>query len=74
MSIFRDIKLNERLKLQVRAEAFSVTNTPHFNNPGTGWSSGSTTFGVISSTLNLAGQLPGSGGERWLWFAAKLIF
>lgn len=73
-SIFRDIKLNERMKLQVRAEAFSVTNTPHFANPGTAWTSGSTTFGVISSTLNLAGQLPGSGGERWLWFAAKLVF
>ncbi len=73
-SVFRDFKLKERLKLQFRAEAFSVTNTAHFANPGAGWNSGSTTFGVISSTLNLAGQLPGSGGERWLWFALKLIF
>jgi hypothetical protein len=73
-SLFRDFKLTERLKLQMRLEAFSVTNTPHFSNPGTSWTSGSTTFGVITSTLNLAGQLPGSGGERWLWVSAKLIF
>jgi len=73
-SLFRDFKLTERFKLQFRAEAFSVTNTPHFSNPGTSWSSGSTTFGVITSTLNLAGQLPGSGGERWLWLAMKLVF
>ena len=73
-SLFRDFKITERVKLQFRAEAFSVTNTPHLANPGTVWTPGSTTFGVISSTLNLAGQLPGSGGERWLWLAAKLTF
>jgi len=60
--------------LELRAEAFSVTNTPHFSNPGTSWAPNSTTFGVVTSTLNLAGQLPGSGGERWWWFAAKLMF
>jgi hypothetical protein len=73
-SLFRDFKLTERFKLELRAEEFSLTNTPHFANPGTSWSSGSTTFGVITSTLNLGGQLAGSGGERWLWVAAKVIF
>jgi hypothetical protein len=73
-SLFRDFNITERLKLQFRAEAFSVTNTPHYANPGTSWTSGSTSFGVITSTLNLAGQMPGSGGERWLWFALKLMF
>ena len=73
-SLFRDFRLTERFKLQIRAEAFSLTNTPHFANPGTSWSSGSTSFGVITSTLNLSGQMAGSGGERWLWLAAKVIF
>jgi hypothetical protein len=73
-SLFRDFRLTERFKLQIRAEGFSVTNTPHFNNPGTSWTAGSTTFGVITSTLNLSGQMVGSGGERWLWLSAKVIF
>jgi len=73
-SLFRDFRLTERFKLQIRAECFSLTNTPHLNNPGTSWSSGSTSFGVITSTLNLSGQMAGSGGERWLWLAAKVIF
>jgi hypothetical protein len=31
-------------------------------------------FWVITSTLNIGGQLAGSGGERWLRVAAKVIF
>jgi hypothetical protein len=58
----------------MRAECFSLTNTPHFGNPGTGWTAGSTTFGVITSTLNLSNQMVGSGGERWLWVSAMVIF
>ncbi len=72
-SVFRDFKITERLKLQFRAEAFGATNTPHFNNPGTTVTTVNT-VGVITSTLNLAGRAPGSGGERWFWLAAKLIF
>jgi hypothetical protein len=73
-SLFRDFHLTERFKLRMRAECFSLTNTPHFGNPGTGWTNGSTTFGVITSTLNLSGQMAGSGGERWLWVSAMVIF
>jgi hypothetical protein len=73
LSLFRDFKLTEALKLQFRAEGFSITNTPHLNNPGTNVTTPST-FGVITSTFNPAGQMPGSGGERWFWFAMKLMF
>ena len=73
-SIFRDFRLTERFKLQIRAECFGLTNAPHFSNPGTGWSANSTSFGVITSTFNQSGQAAGSGGERWLWLSGKIIF
>jgi hypothetical protein len=62
MSLFRYFKLTERFALQVRGEAFGLTNTPHFNNPGTFVNAGN--FGIITS----------SSGERSVWLAAKLIF
>jgi hypothetical protein len=34
MSIFRTFRITERFQTQIRGEAFNVTNTPHFNNPG----------------------------------------
>jgi len=35
LSLFRNFKLTERFTFQFRAESFNLTNTPHFNNPGT---------------------------------------
>jgi hypothetical protein len=72
-SIFRDIRITERVKFQFRMEMFGVTNTPHFNNPGTD-PSNLATFGVITSTLNLAGRGTGTGGERQIWFAGRVTF
>ncbi|MGH9512213.1 MAG: carboxypeptidase regulatory-like domain-containing protein [Terriglobales bacterium] len=36
LSVLRDFKLTERFTLEVRADAFGFTNTPHFANPNTG--------------------------------------
>jgi hypothetical protein len=72
-SLFRDFKLREGLKIQIRAEMFGATNTPHYGNPGTDVTN-TATFGVITGTLNLAGRGSGTGGERQVWLAAKLIF
>jgi hypothetical protein len=72
-SLSRDISITEKVKMQIKAEMFGVTNTPHYNNPGTDVTN-ATTFGVITSTLNLAGRGSGTGGERVSWFSARVIF
>jgi hypothetical protein len=65
MSIFRNFKLTERFGLQCRAEAFGLTNTPHFNNPTAGFqTTNNGNFGAITS----------SSGQRTIWLAAKLTF
>jgi hypothetical protein len=72
-SLFREFAIRERIKLQVRAEMFGATNTPHLNNPGTDVTNAAT-FGVITSTLNTAGRGTGTGGERQVWFSGKVTF
>jgi hypothetical protein len=72
-SIFRNFDITEKVKFQLRMEMFGVTNTPHFANPGVDVTNPAA-FGVITGTLNLAGRGTGTGGERQVWFAAKLIF
>lgn len=57
-----EVNLRESMRLQFRAEAFNVTNTAAFGNPGS--SSGSGTFGVISS----------AGLGRNIQLALKLLF
>ncbi len=72
-SIFRNFSITERVKLQIRAEMFGVTNTPHYGLPGTDVTNPAQ-FGVITSTLNLAGRGTGTGGERQTWFSARVTF
>jgi hypothetical protein len=62
-SLFKVISFREHYQLELRAEAFSVTNTPQFSNPGT--TLGSTTFGYITSA---------SGGNRTMQLGAKFSF
>jgi hypothetical protein len=61
-SIFRTFAIREWMKLQFRAEAFGVTNTPQFANPSA--TVGSTSLGIISS----------STGDRQIRFGVKLSF
>jgi hypothetical protein len=69
MSLFRNFKLTERFGLQCRVEAFSLTNTPHFNNPTAGFqTTGNGNFGTITNTR------PGDPGSRTVWLAAKVTF
>ncbi len=58
MSVFKTFPIRERLRLQVRMEAESLTNSPNFAAPGTNMSS-LATFGVISSATG-SRQIQGS--------------
>ncbi len=64
-SIFKDFKIQERYTLQARFEAYNLTNTPNFANPGA--TLGTSTLGVISSTR-------GASTPRDLQFAMRFSF
>jgi outer membrane receptor protein involved in Fe transport len=62
-SLFKNIPLTEQVRLQLRGEAFSVTNTPQFSNPGV--TLGNANFGYITGTV---------GGGRVIQLGAHLSF
>jgi len=33
LNLFRDFRITERMRAQIRAEAFNISNSPHFSNP-----------------------------------------
>ena len=65
LSLFKDFDLTERAKLQFRTEAFNLTNTPNFGQPGS--TMGTSTFGVVSS-------LRTNAQPRQLQLALRLTF
>jgi hypothetical protein len=73
MSIMRNFRIKEGLVFQFEADAYGVTNTPHFNNPNTNIAGAN--FGAVTSTLvTTNASLGGSGGQRQWWFGGKIIF
>jgi Carboxypeptidase regulatory-like domain len=62
-SLFKQFTITERVRLQFRAEAFNLTNSPTFNPPGTTIDTAS--GGVVTSTLS---------SPRNIQFGLKLNF
>ena len=62
-SLFKNFQIMERFKLQFRAEAFNISNTPVFGGPGT--TINGANFGVITGQSNV---------PRNLQLALKLLF
>jgi hypothetical protein len=48
LAIFKNIQVNERVRTELRLQVYNLTNTPHFANPNSDFSSGS--FGQITGT------------------------
>jgi len=63
LSLSKEFKIKEDMRLQVRAEMFNATNTPRFAFPDVGW--GNESFGQVTST---------TGNFRRMQFGARFQF
>ncbi|MEO7029950.1 MAG: carboxypeptidase-like regulatory domain-containing protein [Acidobacteriaceae bacterium] len=67
-SLFKNIRVTERVRAEFRAEAFNLTNTPNFANPSTTNLGNTSTFGQITTLRD------GVNDPRELQFAIKASF
>ena len=72
LSLFKNFKITERVKLELRAETFNFTNTPQFSNPSTSLTS--STYGYVTGTIGSGTGVNGTGGGRALQLGLKLTF
>ena len=68
-SLFKVLSIRERYKLELRGEAFSLTNTPQFSNPNTGVNNYN-----ADASKNTFGVITGAGGGRSLQLGVRLTF
>lgn len=72
-NLYRNFKITQFLTFKFEADAFGVTNTPHFANPDSNITDAN--FGkVTGEAQGNNASLGGSGGERLWYLGAKLIF
>ena len=71
-SLFKNFRIRERIGIEIRGEAFNITNTPEFSNPST--SITSSTYGYVTGTIGSGTGVNGTGGGRALQLGVKLSF
>ena len=78
-STFKDFRLNERFRLQFRAEFFNILNHPNFNAPGFGGNgvtavSGATNFTNVKNFGEIGSTRDAPYDPRQIQFALKLYY
>lgn len=76
MSLTKDVRVTERVKLQVRGEVFNVLNHPNFYASSTTSKIASGTVGTLVFTPDVyqANPVVGSGGSRHIQLGLKVIW
>jgi hypothetical protein len=74
LGVFRQFQFGDRADLQIRAEAFNVTNTGHFNNPGANVSNLQLNPDGSVRDLNGFAEITGAYGERQVRLGIRLGF
>ena len=69
-SIFRKFRITERWNVEFRAEAFNLSNTPHFDRPGTVF--GNAIFGQVTTARGT--QSVQVNENRQIQFSLRLAF
>ena len=49
LSLFKNFAISEKIKTELRLQAYNAPNTPHFGQPNSNFSNGN--FGQITTTL-----------------------
>jgi len=70
--VSRWITFSERWKMQIRADAYDLTNTPFFSNPNTDINSSS--FGFVTGTVGSGTGVSGISSARSVQLAMKIQF
>jgi len=74
VSMFKEFKILERLRMEFKAEAFNLTNTPRFGNPAGNVSSMNfNTDGSIKAVNNFM-AITGASDERQIRFGMRFAF
>jgi hypothetical protein len=72
LSLFKHLKITERINAEIRGEAFQITNTPQFSNPTASLTSANN--GFVTGTVGSGSGVNGTGGGRAIQLGVKLNF